>query len=423
VAFRGACTSSQDAFSGNSLTAVLSWPAGAAVGDVFVGTTTLNTGTSTVTATAGANTWAATLGPFYQSSNTAFYLFIRVLDATDIAAGGVTFTWANTGRPQASGELHSGLPGTFQTPTQANNFASAAATSVTCPTLVQVGNNSTIVNVGAARNATGGGATSTLAFGTGFTNDANNPTGNATGVNMSTGVGHLTTPVASGSNVGGQSVSGGTGTGQIGVFIVELDPAAGGGNFTQSPTDDAGSTDTAALTQGKNPTDDAGVTDTPALAQSKAPVDDSGVTDSAQIQNGKLLTQTDDAGITDSAAFAQLKALTDNAGVTDPVVLSQGKAPVDAVGVTDTVVIEHSIGITIVDSVGVTDTATLVHGLNVVLLDDAGLSDFRTIAAAHNISIIDVVQVTDTATFGGNHVYQVVFYVMKPRIQMGTPRL
>lgn len=205
----------------------------AAAGDVFVGIIFTNSGSVTLNSLLGGNTaghdWsAAVLSPAgalpkagdSMAGNIECWLVVRQLTAQDISDGFVQANLSASGRCGFTAAVWTGGTGTWQTPPAVQK---ATASTLTGPTLVTVGINSDVVEVSAARNAT----LSTfpvISLGTGFTTDNTDGTTNATSANLGGATGHLTTPVAAGTSVGGQSISATNTPTQIVAYLVELDP-------------------------------------------------------------------------------------------------------------------------------------------------------------------------------------------------------
>lgn len=129
-----------------------------------------------------------------------------------------------------------------------------------------------------------------------------------------------------------------------GAILLYLIPAGGGTNYTQTPTDSEGLTDSVALDQGKAFSDSEGLTDSIALDVGKVALDNEGLTDSIAFDLSKALAES--LGLTDSLTLDLSKATTDTFGLTDSVsvVLTPGggvlaQLPADTLGLTDSVVV------------------------------------------------------------------------------------
>jgi hypothetical protein len=187
---------------------------------------------------------------------------------------------------------------------------------------------------------------------------------------------------------------------------------SGGTSFPVTQTDDAGLTDTVALTQSKVVTDDSGLTDSTSITQSKVLTDDAGLTDTSTVQIIKAVTQTDDTGLTDTSALTQSKVVTDSIGLTDTVSTTQSKAPTDDTGLTDTSTVQLVKAVTQTDDVGLTDSTALTQSKAVtdstgltdttaatqakVVTDDTGLTDTTVVSSGKLITQTDDVGLTDS---------------------------
>jgi len=222
----------------------------------------------------------------------------------------------------------------------------------------------------------------------------------------------------------------------------QFPPAAGttnGGpqNYTQTVTDDAGATDSAAEVAAyvRAQTDDSGSTDTATrvAASAQTATDTAGLTDTESQSAAYARTNTDPAGTTDSlaqaAAFAQ--APTDTAGLTDTAsqVTASARSQTDDTGLTDSMSQSSSgtgaqsftdpagltdsaaqavaYSITITDSAGVTDTES--GSLGRVLTDAASPTDAVTRVAAFSPSLVDSSGLTDSFTQAGVSSYVYTF--------------
>lgn len=222
----------------NTPGAIAILPAGLQVGDdIYVGVNA-NSGVGVVTAAAcGTNDWvngpgAATLlgaSPYYSGANMAVVFMHKVADAADVAAavagGGPQFTWNVSSRPSTTGVVLRGEAGTNQTPVVVNTGTAGA--TITGPSKTTADNLADVYVLGSNWLNTGTAA-GALSYGTGFTTDKNSGTAATSGANLNFSVGHLTTPVASGNTVGGQTITSAGGSGaRIIVMLIEIDPHTG----------------------------------------------------------------------------------------------------------------------------------------------------------------------------------------------------
>lgn len=183
-------------------------------------------------------------------------------------------------------------------------------------------------------------------------------------------------------------------------YIATFKAASSGSNFTVTPTDTAGSVDTASLTQDRpGALDTSGSVDTAAILQAKPFVDNGNLVDTAAVLQGKVTV--DAAGTTDSADVS-LQQLTstaheDTAGTVDSasLVLDFGAVTVDSAGTVDTSTQTRGSGN--VDAVGNTDsfTADLTVPGAATFTDTAGNVD--SVAIDRWVAVTDNGAVTDTA--------------------------
>lgn len=196
-------------------------------------------------------------------------------------------------------------------------------------------------------------------------------------------------------------------------------------DYTVTPTDDAGSVDTAAVDEGKDVTDsagstdpsvvsvgwgvdvtdDAGSTDTFSVAYGfgVAPVDDAGSVDASVSALDADRAPTDDAGSVDTAVYtrATFMPADDDAGSSDTAVVDLVAAGfvtrVDDAGATDAVMLTR--GLAVVDAAGVTDAASVAAGFGAATIDDAGSTDTTVAASTRAVAAADETGSTDTAVY------------------------
>jgi hypothetical protein len=165
--------------------------------------------------------------------------------------------------------------------------------------------------------------------------------------------------------------------------IIALQPAVSGNDFTATPADAVGVTDSIALVMNYAPTiaDPVGVTD--ALSRFWAAV----------------LSPADNVGVTDSitAGLALSSSLDDPVGVTDLVSLAEAFSvqPADAVGVTDALAKVWAAVLTPGDPVGVTDAAAAVASYARSLDEPVAITDVAAAGLAYFPSLADAVAITD----------------------------
>jgi hypothetical protein len=189
-------------------------------------------------------------------------------------------------------------------------------------------------------------------------------------------------------------------------FAVELIalPAAGGGgsNFTQTPTDNEGVSDAAALSQAKATSDPEGLTDSTATAQGKSSTDQLGLSDTATPSLGYSQSKTDGLGVADTASVSvgRASASTDLVGVTDAAVLEKSltQAPADAVGVADAASLVATYSQTPADTVALADSAALAINRAANATDPVGVTDSADVqlASVGGLSPSDPVGLTDS---------------------------
>lgn len=170
------------------------------------------------------------------------------------------------------------------------------------------------------------------------------------------------------------NVDGSWPSGRYALLIAEIAAAgAGGTNFTESPVDNVGITDSVAKTFGRTRSDNVGVTDNIALARGLVRTDAVGVSDIFSKELHKSLTES--IGITDSfeALKARLQIASDAVGVTDTVSFNQGKGRTDSVEILDSVRFDWSN--VKVDAVGITDSFSATIPVKVEPTDPVGIED------------------------------------------------
>lgn len=221
MAARGTVTSSRAGSAGTASVVTGTFPVGTVVGDRIAVVTNINNGTATVTATCGANTWTATHGPDDPVAATErVYLFERVLDATDVATGVVTFTWSGAAaRIQCGGLVFPA--GDTITPFGTVAVSTSAVNTATAPAFTTASPNADVYMIAGCRIAAGN-FSGVVVPPAAFTEDYDVITTVATNANTEVSASHLTTPVAASSSVGGGSLtSGGAATHWV-IYVNEL---------------------------------------------------------------------------------------------------------------------------------------------------------------------------------------------------------
>lgn len=223
-------------------------------------------------------------------------------------------------------------------------------------------------------------------------------------------------------------------------FLGVLAVASGGSNFTQTPTDAEGLTDSSAFDLGKVLSDAVGVTDSPALSQQKATTDAVGLTDTTTLELAKTVTPTDPVGLTDSLSLTVTLGVVDAEGLTDTSTLSVGKGITDTEGITDSATVDlagaGSLSPTdtenvtdsftvaqqkaVVDSANLTDAVTLI--LTRDLGDTVGVADIAALAVQFARAITDTAALTDAASVALNPTAVIIpdYVTVTPRSYVST---
>ena len=224
MTFYGACTSDRDGATGTALDVNVTFPPGTQVGDVFVGGASVNSSTGTCTATAGTNTWTLSdpSGPRNQNNVLLSFCYVRVLDATDVAAGGVRFRFGSTGRVIGQGDVFRGIDAASPIAT-AIAYSGTNNSSMALPAVATPVDGCDVGVFAMTRVASGSAAVITLPAA--FTKDGTSTSVNASGVNFNSAAAHLTAPGAAGSYGGGTITTSPAAT-HIAAYTVGLRPAS-----------------------------------------------------------------------------------------------------------------------------------------------------------------------------------------------------
>lgn len=183
-----------------------------------------------------------------------------------------------------------------------------------------------------------------------------------------------------------------------------ITPVAAGTNYTASPADNAGGTDTATSAQetARTAADPAGGTDaaTPVQGMARTAADGAGVTDLSGPQVIDYGPSTDDAGgASDAATTAATTSRTsaDPAGATDSASTLAGfaRTSADAAGIADSVTALLSWLLTPADPAGATDQVSLVATAARGPADPAGGTDAPTVIADATRTAIDAAGAAD----------------------------
>jgi hypothetical protein len=190
---------------------------------------------------------------------------------------------------------------------------------------------------------------------------------------------------------------------------IALKPAAGGGtNYTGTPADPVGITDSATdvMTMDRQSDDPVGITDsaTDVVTADRQLADPEAITDTVTSQIGYGQAVADPEGITDSVTSVTQSARTqdDPLGITDSVASALGvtRTQADPVGITDSVTWVMDVVRVINDAVGVTDLATYtLSGTGTASVSDPeAITDVASAEQANVRSQADPEGITDSAT-------------------------
>lgn len=196
----------------------------------------------------------------------------------------------------------------------------------------------------------------------------------------------------------GQSV------GASAAVLVEIAIASSGSNFTQTPTDNLGVTDSITADQTRGLSGDVlGLSDVSvALARDAQTSNSLGLTDSVSVSTGTTQTPSNTEGLTDAVALARTQAPADAEGLTDSAALVAGWAqtPTDSLGLTDSaqVGLSGSGAINSTDSLGLTDSPQIDLGKTQAetlgLTDSIGLMVDQAIAESLGLTDSTSVQLS-----------------------------
>jgi hypothetical protein len=190
----------------------------------------------------------------------------------------------------------------------------------------------------------------------------------------------------------GQSV------GASAAILLEYAAAGGGTSHTQTPTDNEGLTDSADIGQTKGlPGDLLGLSDLSTSFNFGSAVTNAlGLSDSALVEKVLAQASTDNLGLTDSVTAALGRAATDSLGLTDSVALAAGHVLADSLGLTDSaqVSLAGAGSVAASDNLGITDTRAFDQGH--AYSDSLGVTD--TAALAKGQATADSLGLTDTSS-------------------------
>lgn len=170
-----------------------------------------------------------------------------------------------------------------------------------------------------------------------------------------------------------------------------------------TPTDLETLTDTVSFAVGHVvATDDAGLSDNSSRQSQPSSSDVSGLTDTISFAAARATAFTDSAGLSDSVLLSVGRSVsfTDDAGLSDPFVPPQilKITITDDAGLSDPFVPPKQLFVSVTDDAGMTDSASSAenHALASVITDDVGLSDGVSSAVAKPVT--DTLVGTDSAT-------------------------
>jgi hypothetical protein len=193
---------------------------------------------------------------------------------------------------------------------------------------------------------------------------------------------------------------------------IVVNSSGGGTDYSKTPADDVGITDSASAAQAivRSADDPVGITDSATAAQDIARTvpDAVGVTDAATAAQDLARTQSDGVGISDAVTLDAGRQVDDPVGVTDSATATQAneRTITEVVGITDSVTAtltgagEASVN----DPVGISDTATPVQDLVRTQGDGVGITDSVTAAQTFPRTVDDTVGITDSVTYVMSHV-------------------
>jgi hypothetical protein len=204
-------------------------------------------------------------------------------------------------------------------------------------------------------------------------------------------------------NVDATNITPSAGDEYASITVALLASTGGGGtNFTESPSDTEGLTDSLAVEQGEGLTDPLGLTDTRAIDQDKAAADTLGLTDTVTAERLHPESVTDTLDLTDTvtATLGREVAPADTLGLTDSIETETIKAvaPSDTLDLTDTVASQATYQRAATDDLGLTDSLTIAGDRTLEFTDPADLTDSLATEAIYNRAQTDNLGVTDSLT-------------------------
>lgn len=195
-------------------------------------------------------------------------------------------------------------------------------------------------------------------------------------------------------------------TGQKATLVGIEIQAAGGTNYTGSPSDNEALTDSASAVQTmvRSQTDSEALTDSTALFRGKSQADSEALTDATALTRGK--TQADSEALTDSATRVQQmqRSVSDSAALTDSVTKVQhlARTQADTAALTDHASTVQALHRTQADSEALTDTTHVVQTLFRSPADSLAMTDTVTVVKTMVRTVADSEALTDAATYSLN---------------------
>lgn len=176
-------------------------------------------------------------------------------------------------------------------------------------------------------------------------------------------------------------------------------------NWVQTPTDSAGSTDSAAITSGLVLSDIAGASDALAVASGVVSVDAAGSVDTSVVSVGRGVVAVDSAGSSDSltVVLSIVLSVTDDGGSVDSAAILRSLVATDSAGSTDSAALLRAV--VALDSAGSVDSAAL--GYSLAAVDNGGLTDFlsQSLSSGTTLTPTDLAGSTDSASVSRGAVF------------------
>ncbi len=212
-------------------------------------------------------------------------------------------------------------------------------------------------------------------YGSGQTSGPNN----GTATNIGVGVANRALTTGSAEDPGTFTTTG-TGVEEVTSATILIHPAAAGGtNWTATPSDTLGLTDARVFSQMHLYADVLGLTDARIIGRGTTLADGFGLTDSVSAVTVNNEQKADTLGLTDSISTTGVFARTqgDTLGLTDSATPTQGfsRSVDDGLGLTDSATPVSGTGASVSDTLGLTDSAQTVQGFNLSVADGLGLTD------------------------------------------------